>query len=888
MERRETKRWYRTGLGFLLMLGALLQATAADLQEVRELFTTGDYAGCITACEQALKQRANDEDWSLLLSDALLTTGQYPEARTVVTNALAAHRQSVRLCWQAREAFLANGQVDAARQMLESIGRIVWRHPSDFSDAGELVISGKTAVLLGADPKKVLDRIFAAAQKAEPKARDVYLAAGELALDKHDFALAAKKFQEGLAQLPEDPDLQWGLARAYAPGEVALMVTALEASLKRNSNHIGSLLLLVDHSIDAEDYAQAGQMLDRIVAVNPWHPDAWAYQAVLASLQNQAGDKARENALKFWPNNPRVDHLIGQKLSQNYRFREGAAHQRQAQSFDPDYLPAQAQLAQDLLRLGDEAEGWMLAEEVQKKDAYDVEAYNLTTLHETMGKFVTLTNEDFVVRMNPHEAAIYGQAVLELLGEAKKNLRAKFSFDPVRPTIVEIFHEQKDFAVRTFGMPGNPGYLGVCFGNLITANGPEAHPGHPVNWQAVLWHEFCHVMTLQMTRNKMPRWLSEGISVYEELQANPAWGQRMTPRYREMVLEGELTPIAELSGAFLAPPTPEHLQFAYYEACLVVEFVVQKFGLEALKDILKDLGQGVRINQAIEQHTIPMAQLEQDFAAFARERAEKLAPGLSFERPQLAQHLLARPAADDSGTNGTGPRVRRPSPRGESPAAPRLGSEGLSAWIARNPSNYYALSEQARRLLEEKKLEAARAPLEKLVELYPGETGADSSSSLLAALYRQLGDTNAEVQLLRRIVAQDDEAITEYQRLMELGSSAQDWSTVLQMTRLYLAVDPLRPVPYRYLAQASEKTDAVKPGITAYRALLELDPADPAEIHFKLARLFFRDNSPEARRHVLQALEDAPRYQAALALLRTINAEAPPPRVGQAPPSLKP
>ena len=38
----------------------------------------------------------------------------------------------------------------------------------------------------------------------------------------------------------------------------------------------------------------------------------------------------------------------------------------------------------------------------------------------------------------------------------------------------EVFAEQKDFAVRTFGMPDNPGYLGVCFGSVITANGPAA------------------------------------------------------------------------------------------------------------------------------------------------------------------------------------------------------------------------------------------------------------------------------------------------------------------------------------------------------------------------------------------------------------------------------
>jgi tetratricopeptide (TPR) repeat protein len=851
-------------------MAVTLKVPGEDLQEAQARFLSGDYSGCISAARQVLKTHEEDEGWSLLLCQALLTTGQYPEARSVITNALAVHRQSIRLFWQAREAFLANGQVELARQMLENIGRAVWRHPSDFSDANELVISGKTALLMGVDPKRVLDRVFDAAKKIDPKLRDVYLASGDLAIEKHDFALAAKKFQEGLAQLPDDPDLHFGLAQAYAPNEASLMIESLESALERNSNHIGSLLLLADHSIDAEDYSEAAKFLDRIDAVNPWNPDAWAYRAVLAQLQNQRGPEntARENALKFWPNNPRVDYLIGLKLSQNYRFQEGAAHQREALSFDPDYLPAKAQLAQDLLRLGDEADGWKLAQEVQKQDAYDVGAYNLATLHDTMAKFTTLTNQDFLVRMNSHEAAVFGDSVLGLLEEARKNLSAKYGFEPKRPTIVEIFHEQKDFAVRTFGMPGNPGYLGVCFGSLITANSPASQTQHPVNWQAVLWHEFCHVVTLQMTSNKMPRWLSEGISVYEETQANASWGQKMNPQYREMVLGGELTPISELSAAFLAPPTPVHLQFAYYEACLVVEFLVKRFGLESVKSILRDLGEGTEINKAIEQRTISMAQLEKDFAGFARDRAENLAPGLDFEKPGLKQAVAGNSALTEAKTNRSDFVLRT-----NAPTMPALRGETLNTWIASHPTNYYALSEQARRLVSEKRFEPAKAPLEKLVQLYPDETGSDGGPAVLAVVLQELGDTNAEWQLLNKIARQDDEAIKSYQRLMELATAAKDWSTVMQMTRRYLAVDPLRPTAYRYLAQASEHLGLIPTGIIAYRALLQLDPPDPAEAHFKLAELLFQSGDPEARRQVLQALEEAPRYRAALELLLKINSQ---------------
>ena len=133
------------------------------------------------------------------------------------------------------------------------------------------------------------------------------------------------------------------------------------------------------------------------------------------------------------------------------------------------------------------------------------------------------------------------QRALDLLQRAKDRLSEKYGFPLEQRITVEIFPEQKDFAVRTFGIPENPGFLGVCFGPVVTANSPASQTAHPACWEAVLWHEFCHVITLGMTRNRMPRWLSEGISVYEEMQVNPAWGQAMNARYREMILGEDLS-----------------------------------------------------------------------------------------------------------------------------------------------------------------------------------------------------------------------------------------------------------------------------------------------------------------------------------------------------------
>ncbi|HKS35988.1 MAG TPA: tetratricopeptide repeat protein, partial [Verrucomicrobiae bacterium] len=626
--------------GFLpvLMFVCAWPVFAADLDECRKLFVAGKYQECIKECEAIPAERVREEEWPILLARSLMALGRYPEAEAVVTNALAGtrFRSSIRLHLAGHDVSNANGHPERARTLLEEINNLGGSRMWAYRDPPNLVTLGRAALLLGADPKVVLEKFYDVAKKADPNLRDAYLASGELALEKHDYDLAAKVFAEALKKFPADADMHCGLARAYEPSARGRMLQSLESALEHNTNHVASLLVLIDHLVDAEEYAEAGKFLERALAVNPWQPEAWAYRAVLAHLRNdpEGEGQAREKALHYWKSNPAVDHLIGEKLSQKYRFAEGSKYQRQALAFDPHFLPARIQLAQDLLRLGEEDEGWELAGDVHQRDGYDVTAYNLSGLRETMRKFQTVTNEDFVVRMSPREAAIYGDRVLELLKQAKGRLSEKYGVTLDRPTIVEIFPEQKDFGVRTFGMPHNPGFLGVCFGHVVTANSPASQGGNPSNWEAVLWHEFCHVITLQLTKNKMPRWLSEGISVYEELQANPAWGQRMNPRYREMTLGEDLTPVSELSAAFLSPKTDMHVQFAYYESSLVVEFLVGRFGFEKLKLILLDLGEGVDINEAIPKHTAPMEEIEKDFAAFAKNRAKDLAPGLDWEKPK--------------------------------------------------------------------------------------------------------------------------------------------------------------------------------------------------------------------------------------------------------------
>ena len=822
----------------LLALCVGSSATAAEstpLEKLRQQLIAGNYEKVVAESAKAIREGEFGDEWRILNVEALTTLGRYGEAMNSVSNGIVRYSFSVRLRMLAHDLLRISNKPQEAREQLEAISQLWRSRPWAYRDnAASIVVLARAALIMNADAKDVLDRLLTPAKKIDPKAREPLLAIGEMALSKSDFGLASKTFGEALKMYPEDPDLLHGYAASLQEDDREKMIDALSKAIDANPNHIPSHLLVADHLVDAEQYGEALKELDKVEKVNPGQPEAAAYRAVVAHLRNEPKNETelRNRALKLWTNNPSVDHLIGRKLSQKYRFAEGAAYQKRALAFDPDFAPAKIQLGQDLLRLGNDSEGWALVEAAHKADGYNIESFNLVTLKDSMAKFTTLSNRWFILRMTALEARVYGDRVLALLERARTNLCEKYDLKLDAPVVVEIFNDQKDFGVRTFGMPLNPGFLGVCFGRVITANSPASGTG-TASWEATLWHEFCHVITLGLTKNKMPRWLSEGISVFEELQHDPNWGQHLTPVYREMILGKELTPVSELSGAFMKAKNGQQIQFAYFQSALVVEFLVKRFGFDALKKILNDLGTGTAINAALSKHTAPIETLDKEFAEHARAMAKAYAPELDWTKPKAKDPLAPDVLAD------------------------------------LNPKNYYVLKAKSLRLIREKKFEEALEPLLTLRKFFPRATGDDGALALLATAYRSLKQPDKEREVLEARAAIEVDAYDTFSRLMQLAVERKDWTEVARQGERALAVNPLRPETRRLIGQAYGELKQPLRASEEWQAVLAMNPADPAEIHFRLADSLRTDPARlgDARRHLLQAIDEAPRFRAALALL---------------------
>jgi len=800
-----------------------------DAGSPREHFEKGEYPEAVETARERLAENSRDAELYETIIDSLSAMGRLQEAAQVVGEGLSAGVSPARMRVALYEVALRVELPEVANQVLRPL--VSWSQPTT-DDPDERVAYGLAQLHLGLDPKQVLDDYFRPALEESKKTRSAYVAIAELALDKEDEKLAARTLRDGLKQFPDDPWMQFLMARAIGPVAPEAAEDWLRRATARNPRHPEILLFQAENAIDRRDFEAAKEPLAALEELDPQRPELWALRAVIAGLTGKPdeAESHRSRALIFWPRNPGVDQLIGRKLTQQYRFEEGIKHLEMARARDFRDPTIQLDLGMAKLRYGLESEGWELIERVREADPYNLTAYNLMELRDRIESFVVLREEGIELRMDPDEAAIYGGRALQLLVEAQRELEAKYGVRVPYPIMVEIFAEQSDFAVRTFAMPGGEGFLGVCFGPLITAASPGAHLGR-ANWEAVLWHELCHTITLVATRHRIPRWLTEGLSVYEERQREPRWGNKLTPGIARKILTEELPPVEELDALFRSGD----MGTAYYYASWIVEGLIEEHGFDKMRELLARLRMDEPVPDALAAVYGDLERLNAQCRIYVKEQVEREGGRWDWTVPE--------------------------------PEAFAEFDRDPEAWVEANPENLWGRLNLGRKLAGEENWGALETILRPVIDsgFYIGEQG--NPHALLAEAYRRQERDDAEREILLKVVERDAEALWARLRLAEIG--LEDPATQRQLADEILAIEPRSLVAWRLAASAAEETGETASATSALESLLLLEPPEKSRIHLQLANLKRQaDDGEAARRHLLQAIELSPRNREAYRRLK--------------------
>lgn len=835
--------------GFLSPLAAMVLpgtfAQAQSYQHALDAYRDGRYeqvAGMLHAL------RREDPDWirgRRLLVRTLAVTGRHDEAEGVARSERGAALQGslgAVLALRGRRAAAESAYVRAiasrADDSLEALvglarvlrddgrraesARALRRVTSAYNanaaglDAGGFAAVGAACRMLGAtDPRWFRDalRAYEEAITLDGDDPDIATSLGLLFLEKYNASEASRTFAGVLARNPRHPRALVGEARRRQfdgiPGADSLVARALAL----NPDDTDALLFRAEQAIAAEQDARALVDVERALRVNPASGPALALAAV---LRHRAGDDAGVLAIAarvrgLDSTDASVYVTLADLAGRTRRYPDAVRFARAALEIDPADGRAHRHLGMNLLRTGDIAAGRASLEASFARDPYDVWVKNTLDLLDTFGSYALITSEHFRFMVDTVESRIMGVYLAELGERAWATFARRYAYRPPTPIRLELYRSHAEFSVRTVGLSGL-GALGVSFGTTLAMDSPAARDAGAFNWGSTLWHEVAHTFTLGASANRVPRWLSEGLSVYEERRARPGWGMQVTPEFLAAWQAGKLPPLSRLNDGFVRPSYPAQVMHAYYQASLACEFIAQEWGERAFLELLTAYRAGASQDAAFAKVLGTNArELDQRFDTWMRARYQRVVASM----PEWTEQMRIATAALRGGRH-----------------------------------------------------DRALASLERAVALFPEFAGDGGPYPLLVRAQLAAGDSAAALATLRTMVSRAEAPLEAHVMLATLAERRHDDSTAIDALERSMYIQPYDIARHERLATLYERTGNRRAAVRERLAVVSLDPVERSEALLLLA-LAYRDAGEVAlaRRTVLRALADAPDFRRAQDLL---------------------
>jgi len=705
---------------------------------------------------------------------------------------------------------LHHGRVDAANACYQPLLR-----------ATSPLTRAEAAFALG-DLRSAND-LFRDAVAADDRAPLPRVRWGRMFLAAGQYGDAVKLFQEALERDKNDTGARLAMARVAVERFDGDIQEELDQLLKDDANLIETHIIASRLAIERGRYGDAVSEAQRAqqLAVQQKQPplEAIALLATVEVMRERDPAAFIKEALDY---NPRYGDMFVQLGYFNVirrLYREADAWFQRGAEVEPESATTRREYGLNLMRLGRVQEARPHLVFAFNNGPKNVATENTLNLIDSLDKFDTIKVADPAMNLflRKDELPTLGPYVETLMRRALPEFARRYGYTPSGPVTIEIYPDHDDFAVRTAGLPGI-GLLGVTFGNLVIMDSPSGRKRGEFHWGSVLWHEMAHVFTLGVTQNRVPRWFSEGLSVYEEWVHGPTPGVNMTPDILEAYAKDLFLPVAALDEGFLRPRYENQVQVSYQQAGLICYFAAQRWGFPRLASMLRSFDGKVTTADAIRKvFEVSPEEFDKQFNAFMRER--------------------------------------------------------YSAYIA-DPKRWPDLMERAHRMLTAKNWKEARDAAQAAVTLFPDFTSSGSAYEVLADAEVGAGNAAgaiAALQSWRKAGGWDPTVLRELAALLLEAKKDAEAAEVLAAVNYG---DPLVTEGHDQLGRLLLAQNKGADALREYQVLLKLQPADTAMANFGLARSYrMTGDAQQARRHLLDSLETAPNYRPAQHLLLEMTGE---------------
>ena len=424
-----------------------------------------------------------------------------------------------------------------------------------------------------------------------------------------------------------------GAERAAA----ALDRIAVTATGDPESRHPDATMIMARVAMVRNDPDLAATLLESLVERQPDRPDALALRAALAAIQYDRNDQDvwLERYERVRPGGSEAWLETGRALAFDRQYEIAAEAFRESIRRSPNLAEPYIELGLNQMQDARDEEAMSALRRAVELDPYNKRAAFSLFLLEELDGFEQVESDHFILRYRSGIDEVVAAGMLEPLESMHEDLTSRFRHEPGRKTVVELMPDHQFFGVRITGMPAIH-TIAACTGPLIAIEVPREGPPTKhlglFDWLRVLRHEYAHTITLSQTGNRIPHWFTEAAAVsIEDVPRTYETCQQLAQRWRT----GTLFDLVDINFAFVRPKRPGDRSMAYAQGAWIVEFMDERWGPDALVELLRLYNTGMQEKNAIPQALgVTVEEFQKDFLDWAAR--EVAAWGLD-PRPSLEE-----------------------------------------------------------------------------------------------------------------------------------------------------------------------------------------------------------------------------------------------------------
>ena len=331
---------------------------------------------------------------------------------------------------------------------------------------------------------KAANDAFRAAVKAKPKDPGLRVRWGRMYLEHWQGGDADDLFGEALAIQKDYAPALYGEALHASESFEGKAAALAEAALKSDPKLVEARELLARMALEDNNSTKAVEEAQKALDMYPEALDAMSILATVDWMDDKKTTPWIDKILKINPRYGEAYETAAHFFVINRRYDEGIAAYRKAIELNPALSSAKSELGINLMRFGHDGEARQLLEESYNAGYQPASTVNSLKLLDTYKNYQTIETPKTILRLDKKEAALLKLYVQPEFERALATYEKKYKFKIDHPVQLEVYPNHDDFAVRTLGLPGLGGILGVTFGTVVAMDSPSSRKPGSFHWDS--------------------------------------------------------------------------------------------------------------------------------------------------------------------------------------------------------------------------------------------------------------------------------------------------------------------------------------------------------------------------------------------------------------------